>query len=176
MQLKVLASGSKGNCYLLYTDKGIVILEAGVRWQEVLKAIEYRVDQVICCLITHEHMDHARYMLDYANGGVSVYASAGTIVALHEIGALPKPYLIRSFEKMKQVELYGVSFTAFPTQHDATDPVGYYIVDHGSSDTLLFATDTYYVRYRFKNLRYASQYGFLPYKKMIGTGGNMVEN
>lgn len=45
MQLKVLASGSKGNCYLLYTDKGIVILEAGVRWQEVLKAIEYRVDQ-----------------------------------------------------------------------------------------------------------------------------------
>lgn len=154
MQLKVLASGSKGNCYLLYTDKGIVILEAGVRWQGVLKAIEYRVDQVICCLITHEHMDHARHMLDYANGGVSVYASAGTIAALHEIGALPKPYLIRSFEKMKQVELYGVSFTAFPTQHDAVDPVGYYIVDHGSSDTLLFATDTYYVRYRFKNLRY----------------------
>ena len=29
MQLKVLASGSKGNCYLLYTDKGIVILVAG---------------------------------------------------------------------------------------------------------------------------------------------------
>lgn len=150
MRLQVLASGSRGNCYLLYTRHGIVILEAGVRWQEVLKAIEYRVDQVICCLVTHEHMDHAKYILDYANGGVSVYASQGTKAALHEIGALPKPYMIRSFEKMKQVELYGVSFTAFPTQHDATDPVGYYIVDHASSDTLLFATDTYYVRYRFR--------------------------
>lgn len=154
MRLQVLASGSRGNCYLLHTRHGIVILEAGVRWQELLKAIDHRIDNVICCLVTHEHMDHAKYMLDYANGGISVYASQGTKAALHEIGALPKPYLIQSFEKMKQVELYGVSFTAFPTQHDAADPVGYYIVDHGSSDTLLFATDTYYVRYRFKNLRY----------------------
>lgn len=150
MRLEVLASGSKGNCYLLYTRQGIIILEAGVRWQEVLKAIKHRVDDVICCLVTHEHMDHAKYVLDYVNGGISVYASEGTKAALHETGALPKPYMVRSFEKMNPVETKGIRFTAFSTQHDAADPVGYYIIELATGESLLFATDTYYVRYRFR--------------------------
>ena len=39
MKLKVLGSGSSGNCYLLESDTECLILEAGLPFMEVKKAL-----------------------------------------------------------------------------------------------------------------------------------------
>ena len=40
----------------------------------------------------------------------------------------------------------------FETEHDAEEPLGYLIYSTATEEKLLFATDTYYVRYRFLGL------------------------
>ena len=43
---------------------------------------------------------------------------------------------------------------AFQTEHDATEPLGYLIQYKPTGEKLLFATDTYFIRHRFKGLNY----------------------
>lgn len=54
--LKVIGSGSKGNCYLLQTKKESFILELGCRWREVLEALNYNIRGVQGVLVSHEHL------------------------------------------------------------------------------------------------------------------------
>lgn len=53
--LKVVGSGSKGNCYLLQTEKEILILELGCKWNEVLEMLGYKIEKVLGVLISHAH-------------------------------------------------------------------------------------------------------------------------
>jgi phosphoribosyl 1,2-cyclic phosphodiesterase len=56
MKLKVLASGSKGNCYLLSTPTGILLIEAGIPWKQIQKGLNFDLREVVACLISHEHL------------------------------------------------------------------------------------------------------------------------
>lgn len=66
MILQVLGSSSKGNCYLLEYKNKVLILDAGVSFKEVQKALNFNIENVIGVLITHEHMDHLKYTTDFA--------------------------------------------------------------------------------------------------------------
>ena len=66
MILQVLGSSSKGNCYLLEYKNKVLILDAGVSFKEVQKALNFNIENVIGVLITHEHMDHLKYATDFA--------------------------------------------------------------------------------------------------------------
>lgn len=67
MKLKVLGSGSSGNCYLIeasQSDK--LVLDAGINFKEVQKGLEFDFRGVRGVLITHEHMDHLKYAPNFA--------------------------------------------------------------------------------------------------------------
>lgn len=53
--LKVVGSGSSGNCYLLQTEKERLILELGCKWNEVLEILDYKIEKVLGVLISHAH-------------------------------------------------------------------------------------------------------------------------
>ncbi len=142
MKLEVLASGSSGNCYLLHTSCGTIVIEAGVPWKYVLKALHFNVKNVICCLISHEHGDHTKYIKDYMQNVSLFIMSKGSKEALDFKGCYKC-----GFVRIKDIEI-----SMFATQHDASDPCGFFIKDIG--ETLVFATDTYYIRYRFPNVNY----------------------
>lgn len=55
MQLKVLGSGSSGNCYLLETDTECLVLDAGVNTKEVKIALDFDVRRIKGVLVTHSH-------------------------------------------------------------------------------------------------------------------------
>lgn len=118
MILTVLGSSSKGNCYLLEYKGEILILDAGVSFKEVQKALNFKLDKVIGVLVTHEHMDHLKYAADFANNGIDVYASAGTFEKLNLCG--------HRFKKIGALEQFLISnFTILPfdVQHDANEPL-----------------------------------------------------
>lgn len=147
MKLEVLASGSKGNCYLLHTSFGIIILEAGVPWKDVLKVLHFDITNVLCCLVTHEHMDHAKYINEYIKNGVSeVVMTQGTKNVLGLVS--------NNITTRESTWVNNVSIDMFRTQHDAEEPCGFYIEDLDTGEKLVFATDTYYVKYRFPNVNY----------------------
>lgn len=62
----MLGSSSKGNCYLLEYKNKVLILDAGVSFKEVQKALNFNIEKVVGVLITHEHMDHLKYATDFA--------------------------------------------------------------------------------------------------------------
>lgn len=56
MLLKCVNSGSQnGNCYILENDTEALILDAGVRYKDVMKALDYNIYKVTGILLTHEH-------------------------------------------------------------------------------------------------------------------------
>lgn len=54
-RLKVIASGSKGNGYVLVAGDDILIIEAGVRAKELLRALNFEegIRKVRGCLVSH---------------------------------------------------------------------------------------------------------------------------
>ena len=79
MELIVLGSSSDGNCYILQNGVEALILECGVAISEVKKAVDFNISKIAGALVSHEHGDHAKYIDDFLQSRIPVYASEGTI-------------------------------------------------------------------------------------------------
>lgn len=53
----VLSSGSKANCYILENENEAIVIEAGLSFMEVKKAMDFQVCKIRCILCSHEHFD-----------------------------------------------------------------------------------------------------------------------
>lgn len=146
MQLRCLGSSSSGNCYLLENERECLVLEAGLPLKKVKEALEFNISKIVGLLVTHEHGDHAKYIKEYFVAGIQCGRSEGTAKAL-------------DFRTMDNIlrpgywYCYGeFTVTPFPVIHDAAEPIGY-IIRHQEIGTLLFASDTEYIRQNFKKLK-----------------------
>lgn len=54
--LKTIATGSSGNSYALMNDSEILLLDLGVNAKVIKKAIDFRVSDIVACLVTHKHL------------------------------------------------------------------------------------------------------------------------
>lgn len=153
MKLKVLASGSKGNCYILDDGIDALVLECGEKFDEVKKALDFDISRINGCLCTHEHLDHARHVNDFLKSRIKVYASAGTIEAVKEkvkIDSYSLP-MFQAIDKGSPIQIGAFRVIAFDIQHDCNDPLGF-LIHHDKMGLMLFATDTYYLKYNFEGL------------------------
>lgn len=145
MEFKTIASGSTGNCYLLETEEGSLLIEAGIPIRKIKQALNFNFSNIQGCLITHEHMDHAKAIKDIAKLGIDVYSSKGTLQALDCASHRYVPLKPKQAKTIGDFEVLG-----FDTEHDVAEPFGF-LIRH-KNNKLLFATDTYYIRYKFNNL------------------------
>jgi glyoxylase-like metal-dependent hydrolase (beta-lactamase superfamily II) len=56
MYLKCTQTGSTGNNYWIEHNGQILLLDAGVKIADIKKSIDYRVGDVVGCLVTHSHL------------------------------------------------------------------------------------------------------------------------
>lgn len=146
MKLYVAATGSSGNAYaLIGRDGETLFLDAGEPCKALLPHLP-NIRKVKGVCLTHEHFDHSRYVGDYLLRGYKVFASAGTWQGLgrHYVGCKP----------MHQVKSGPFTILPFETQHDAAEPFGFLIRYRPTGETVLYATDTYYLRYTFPGVNY----------------------
>lgn len=146
--IKVLGSGSSGNCYSLEVNNEILLLDLGFSYSKTLEFIEFELEKIVGCLVTHEHKDHSKSIMDFMKNGVDVYATNGTFEELGIEGHRAKV--------VKSKEVYRVGgFTVMPfdVEHDASEPVGF-LVSHKYMGNLLYITDTYFVKYKFKGINH----------------------
>lgn len=142
--IKPLASSSSGNAYLV-GGRSPLLLDCGLPFRQLQKATGYQLSSLAGCLLSHEHRDHSKAAKDLMGAGVDLYASQGTAEALglehHRL------HIIRA---KKQIKIGSWTVLPFETQHDAAEPLGFLLA--GGGEKLLYATDTFYIRYRFRGL------------------------
>lgn len=151
MKLQILGSSSHGNCYLFISENSneVLAVEAGVDFHKVQRAVDYRIGNIVGCLISHEHGDHASRVGGFEGRCIAIYASPGTVKALRKPnGASP---FLRAVPPLKSIRICGFEVLPFPVQHDAAEPFGF-LIRHEECGTVLFATDTYFLKYRFPGL------------------------
>lgn len=56
IMLKTIATGSSGNCHALMNDNEILLLDLGVSEKVIKRAIDFRVSDIVACLISHSHL------------------------------------------------------------------------------------------------------------------------
>jgi phosphoribosyl 1,2-cyclic phosphodiesterase len=146
MEIKALASSSKGNCYLVSDGETSLLLECGIRYSDIQKGLNYQVSQVDGCLISHEHGDHGKAVKEVMKAGINVYTSKGTAEALGVSG-----HRLKTIANRKPFTVGTWTILPFEVEHDAAEPLGFLLANK-RGEKLLFATDTYYIKYKFPGL------------------------
>jgi phosphoribosyl 1,2-cyclic phosphodiesterase len=125
-----------GNAYAIDSGKDILLLEAGCKMTEVKRAIDFRLQDVAGCIVTHEHGDHAKYAVEYARFGVDIYGPK----AIKEKKDFPYGRYTTLVESMtKKIGSFNV--TAFHNHHDVE--IYGYLIFHPDMGVMLFSTDSY---------------------------------
>lgn len=134
MHLKCLGSGSSGNCYLLELEQEALVIEAGIPFMEVKKALNFNIRKIVGVVVSHSHGDHAGRVKEYEAAGVPVF----------------KPY---ETDKLRQMQVFG-NFTikSFDLVHDV--PCCGFLIVHPDMGRFLYVSDTKYIKYRFDRLNH----------------------
>jgi len=149
MTLDVVATGSTGNSYVLTAGRDKLMLDCGVRYKDIQAALQFDTSCVVGCLITHEHNDHTKALKDILRAGIDCYMTNGTADAKGAAGHRVHPITAAQAFDVGRFTVY-----PFTTEHDAVDPVGFLISFRPTGERLLYATDTFYLRYAFRGVHY----------------------
>lgn len=135
MKYYSLASGSKGNCFVVQTNQTVVVIDCGSTKKHLINSfinIDINYTQVDALLVTHGHSDH-----------VSQVKMFGNIPAFS-----PIPFNNgRGYQQVvpfMPFHINELTITPIPLSHDSEITVGYIIED--AYEKLVYITDTGYVK------------------------------
>ena len=162
MRIKVLASGSTGNCTYIETTDHKILIDVGISKKNIdqeLTNIGVALKDIDSLFITHEHEDHIKSLgtiLNYCD--LTCYMTSGTYQAiLNGKNDSLKKTILNKFNNgyiillnrltnsilYQDVFLDEILIKVLPTFHDAKEPVGFKIID--GSESIVYITDTGYV-------------------------------
>ena len=147
MDIKILASGSSGNCYLISDGQTNLLLDAGIPIKEIQKGCGFGLTGFDGCLVTHEHNDHAKAAGQLMERSVDVYTSQGTAAAKGWRG-----HRLNIVKSMEHFNIGTFTVMAYDVEHDSPEPLGFLLYSQETKEKLLYFTDTFYLRYRFDGL------------------------
>ena len=135
-----LSSGSSGNSYVIYSDKGALLIDAGISAKQICLGLDKlgidprRLDAV---LVTHEHSDHIKGLPVLAKKtDACLYATSKTLECIEDKNEFTR----HSIEAGDRFTIADMEVRSFAVSHDAADPVGYSVTCCGSCISVV--TDT----------------------------------
>lgn len=132
MKLRCLGSGSSGNCYILENNSEVLVIEAGISFMAVKKALDFNISRIVGVVVSHQHGDHSKYSAEYEKAGIPVF----------------RPY---ESDMERQVRTYGeFVIKSFLLVHDV--PCCGFLIRHLEAGNVLYVSDTEYIKYRFRDL------------------------
>ncbi|WP_020621052.1 MBL fold metallo-hydrolase [Paenibacillus daejeonensis] len=146
IEILPLGSSSAGNAYRITDGHTTLLLEAGLPYKELQRALSFQVTQLAGCLVTHDHGDHSKAIKDLMRAGVRIYTGQGTADALGL-----SSHRLHTVQAHKSFRIGTWTILPFDVEHDAAEPLGFLLANR-DGDKLLFLTDSYYCRYRFGGL------------------------
>lgn len=73
MVIQALGTSSKGNCYLIETETGVLVIDPGIRYEKILEAVDYELNSIEGVLVSHAHGDHSQAAHKLAKVGLDVW-------------------------------------------------------------------------------------------------------
>lgn len=143
MNLKVLSSSSSGNCYIIYNKDEAIILEAGVKFSEIKKALNFDLSKVKAVVCSHLHGDHSKAIKEFIYSGIPVLADE-SVFSHYGVG----PSIIAKHQQ--SYKFGGFSVKPFSVEHDV--PTFGFLLNHEEMGKTVFMTDTGTIDYTFKGL------------------------
>ncbi len=145
MKVKVIASGSKGNCTLIQTDKIKILIDMGIGYQQLaseLEKINLEPQSIDAILITHTHSDHIKGLPSLVKKtNLKVYM-------LEEM----EPELVKKIPE-NNLHLYtnplileDLTINLIRISHDV-EGVGF-VIEH-NNHSLVYLTDTGYINRKY---------------------------
>jgi phosphoribosyl 1,2-cyclic phosphodiesterase len=126
-----------------------LMIECGVAWKKIQKALNYDLGGIEACLLSHEHKDHSKAVIDVMSAGVDVYTSAGTLTSLGITEDCPQYRRAKIIANKTLIKLPSFQVFVFDVHHDAEEPLGFIIREIAINEFMLFATDTSHIEQRF---------------------------
>lgn len=149
MILHILNSGSSGNCYILESDTEALIIEAGLPFREAKKALDFNVRKIVGVICSHGHKDHSGYVGEYEKAGIKIFAPYTFSNHIRAGCGYMKPFRITDFALTDK----DGHFKHSNSDGSECPCYGFYI-SHPDTGNLIYASDTEYVKYRFKGLNH----------------------
>jgi len=132
LSFTVLGSGSSGNCLLVSSGSGHVLVDVGLSARETVRRLRERgvePEAIRGIVVSHEHGDHCRSMGSLGNElEVPVFITDG---ALEAAGIELEPGRRERIEAGCPFEICGLLFTPFAVPHDSVDPIAFRIEKDG---------------------------------------------
>ncbi|SFN01958.1 MBL fold metallo-hydrolase [Thermodesulforhabdus norvegica] len=158
LRIQILASGSKGNALLVWTDNTCIMVDAGLSGKAITEKMKFSpVDpgDVDAILVSHEHIDHVRGIGVLSRRyNMPVYLSEGTLTSLPKSVGEIKNY--RIFRRGRKFTVGDISVQPFSLSHDAEEPVGFVLSGDGKKIALCtdlgMVTELVKVHLRYCNL------------------------
>ena len=145
MKVSVLASGSKGNCTYIETNKTKCLIDLGPTTtyiEKQLQELQVNPNEIPSIIITHTHVDHI--------GGLSVFIKRYnpkiylTEIMHNELKHLKHPIQLANYEYIKEpFILEDLKITPIKLSHDTEDANGY--IFENNQKSVVYITDTGYI-------------------------------
>jgi len=138
MKIKIIGTGSKGNCYVLQDSNGNnLIIDCGVYY------FDKNINGVI---ISHSHKDHCKFVENYIKLGINVYMSKETKKELN----IKDEYNVIEISHETKIKIGKYNIIPFEVKHDVYNLS--FLIKHDESGIIYYATDMYYLDYLFANV------------------------
>lgn len=146
-------SGSSGNCAYVGTERGGILIDAGIEGRYVTECLLHNgidADSIRGILLTHDHSDHVKYAYSLLRHyrHMRLFCTPKTLNGMlrrHNISRRIKDYHT-PFYKEFTFDIADMSVTAFDVAHDGTDNVGFFI--HSGDINFTVVTDTGHITER----------------------------
>ena len=142
MDIKIIASGSSGNAYLIGDGKTRLLLDAGISFKRIQVGCGFQTSSIDACLVTHRHGDHAMAIPKLLQRGITVYSNPD-VTELHKG--------VRTLAPLQEHTIGTFRILPFEVEHDA-ECYGYQATSVETGEKLVYITDSAYVKYTFSGL------------------------
>lgn len=142
-RLQCLNSSSAGNCFILECGDEKLVLELGVEWKKILKALNYNISNVVGCLSSHIHFDHCKSIPNALKYCLDVYSCQEVADKFEGVSVIPKG---------KKTRIGGFTVQPLPLKHNVEN-YGY-IITHEDLGKLVFAIDCEEFLYKVKDVNH----------------------
>jgi len=134
VSVSMLASGSRGNCAIVSSERTKILVDAGISCRETFKRMKSLGDDprsLSAILITHEHSDHVCGLAMLAKKlRIPIFMTGATHqmwarAIRDETGERPQLEKLEKFESGHTFQVGDIAVKPFTIPHDAADPVGF---------------------------------------------------
>lgn len=151
MVFRPLASSSAGCCYILADDsQRPILIDAGIRFEEIQRAMNFNTSTLAGVLVSHSHGDHCKAVPKLVDRGIECYAHEAT---WRNMGI--KHHNCKSLVPMLKQQVGTFTVLPFLAQHDCEGTLGF-VISNRINERLLYLTDTAFTEWTFPGLTHVA--------------------